>query len=167
MLIALMTYSKTGHSPDCCVPENEALSEATCFKAEDRSSTSNVLQRCVPPLSVLQPDAPSPKRCIESMDCGHGSLCAQQPQNVPLLRITFRMQQGLQHDKVEPIVKTVVWRGPGEELLEEGTIRNLCCALLLLTGIGSQSQQVCASLAIPPRQSAKYHRFGVQVSLIL
>ncbi|KAI0338311.1 hypothetical protein BDW22DRAFT_1382221, partial [Trametopsis cervina] len=113
------------HPGDCCIGPNSTTSQAACFGADDPTSDSLRARRCVPSLSILQPDDVSPKRCEESAHCAPHSLCVKLEENAQLLRIKFHMPpkkktaMAVPEDDAEAM-KTVIWSGPPSELLDEG-----------------------------------------------
>ncbi|KAI0788926.1 hypothetical protein BC629DRAFT_469876 [Irpex lacteus] len=142
-----------GHtSSECCHPsshshEHSSSSVEACFST-GLDSPDEKYERCLPPLSVLQPGLPppshssqpkatlesepapvdldnkdgrEPQRCRESAHCASHNLCVKLSQEEELLRIKFVvLPHGSGRDEDE--VKTVVWSGPREELLEEVTV---------------------------------------------
>lgn len=146
----LLTRFLSGHtSSECCHPnshshDHSASSVESCFST-GLDSPDEKYERCIPPLSVLQPvlppqshpsdsnstsesepapvdldnkDGREPQRCRESAHCASHNLCVKLAKEEELLRIKFAVPHGSGEDEDE--VKTVVWSGPREELLEEG-----------------------------------------------
>lgn len=81
------------------------------------------LQRCVPPLSILQPESAAHKRCEEPAHCASGHLCAKLQNGEELLRITFHTPEynDLSINETQ-LFQTIVWSGPREELLADGAL---------------------------------------------
>ncbi|KAI0084668.1 hypothetical protein BDY19DRAFT_970529 [Irpex rosettiformis] len=120
-------------SDGCCTPhESSSSAQGACFSAD---SSLEIERRCIPPLSVLQPSSSHEKpddgssselkRCREAAHCASHSLCARLDQKEDLLRIKLVLppshssREKGDNPSDEREIKTVVWSGPREELLEE------------------------------------------------
>jgi hypothetical protein len=135
-----MTFLLTDFSSeDCCrMQSNASPPQVVCF-ASDNLLQDRIQNRCVPPLSVLQPNNLSRKRCKESANCASHNTCIRLTENMSLLRIKFYYPSTrshgteLQDNNVERQIQTVIWSGPFQQLFEDGEDNILLLAYMLLT----------------------------------
>ena len=77
--------------------------------------------RCLDPVKVMKfhnNNLPNNDRCLSALDCSENSSCVQPLDSEQLLRLVFRptfFQSDSQANE-----EIIIWKGPRDELLEEG-----------------------------------------------
>ncbi|KAK7689510.1 hypothetical protein QCA50_007302 [Cerrena zonata] len=112
-------YWVTAQDDTCCTSRNES-SNLSCFTSLPSSTTPSI-QRCLAPLKIL--NAESSRRCQAVSDCSETDLCILPKSKGAVLRIEFLVPDdlvpGVAHGDLDAHLRTIVWSGPREEILED------------------------------------------------
>ena len=114
----------------CCNAAQNGSSNLSCFISLPTSGLPST-QHCLPPLTILNANSEkalpaSSRRCSAASDCSETSLCVLSKAKGSVLRIQFLVPDatlpGVGHNDLDAHLKTIVWSGPKEEILEDGEL---------------------------------------------
>ncbi|CAL1710715.1 unnamed protein product [Somion occarium] len=110
------------HDESCCTSHNQT-SGVSCFASKPSASTP-LIQRCLPPLTILDvKSSQAARRCSSASDCTETDFCLISKSKNVMMRIEYYISDsvvpGIPHDDLDARLKSIVWSGPKEEILED------------------------------------------------